>query len=67
MAEQAPAGNGNAFVYFIIGALVVGVAVLAYFAFAQNGGGGGQDGPQITIESPDISPPDDVDVEIDGD
>ncbi len=33
--ERRPSGGNNAFLYFVVGALVVGVAVLAWFMFGQ--------------------------------
>lgn len=69
MAEERSSGNG--FIYFVIGALVVAVAVIAYIALANNGGG---DSAEISIDTPDIEAPDlpgdgggDVDVEVDAD
>lgn len=33
--ERPTSGGGNGFLYFVVGALVVGVAVLAWFMFGQ--------------------------------
>lgn len=63
MAEPAERSGGNGFIYFVIGALVVAVAVIAWIALAN----GGQDGADITLEVPQVEAPevDLPDVEVD--
>lgn len=63
MAEPAERSGGNGFIYFVIGALVVAVAVIAWIALAN----GGQDSADITLEVPQVEAPevDLPDVEVD--
>ena len=71
MAEPADRSGGNGFIYFVIGALVVAVAVIAWIALAN---GGGRDTAEINLEVPEVDAPDidlpepdtpDVEVDID--
>ncbi|HJQ60839.1 MAG TPA: hypothetical protein VJ890_28300 [Vineibacter sp.] len=50
MAEQSSGGLGGG-LYFIVGAVVVAVAVLGYVVFGGQGAGGGKK-IDITIEAP---------------
>ncbi len=51
MAEQSSSGAGGA-LYFIVGGLVVIVAVLGYLVFGGHLGGSGSKKIDITIETP---------------
>ena len=51
MAEQTSSGVGGG-LYFIVGAVVVAVAVLGYFVFGGQLGFGGNKKIDITIEAP---------------
>lgn len=50
MADPTERSGGNGFIYFIVGALVVAVAVIAWIALANNGGDSGE----ITVNLPDV-------------
>ena len=50
MAEST--GNSNGGLYFIVGALVVAVLVIGFFAFGGSFGGGSSHKLDVTIETP---------------
>lgn len=56
MAEPADRNGGNGFVYFVIGALVVAVAVIAWIALA--GGNDGVNEADISLDAPAVEAPD---------
>lgn len=70
MAEPVERSGGG-FIYFIVGALVVAVAVIGYLALANNNGGA--DVAEIDIDTPEVEAPEmpaapdlpDIDVDID--
>jgi hypothetical protein len=50
MAEST--GNSNGGLYFIVGALLVAVLVIGFFAFGGSFGGGSSHKLDVTIETP---------------
>jgi hypothetical protein len=50
MAEST--GNSGGGLYFIVGALVIAVLVIGYFAFGGSLGGGSTKKLDVTIEAP---------------
>ena len=52
VADQIQTGGGHGGLYFIVGALVVVVAVGAFFLFGGKVSGPSNSGPSIKIEAP---------------
>ena len=48
MSENPPSGGGNTGLAFIVGAVVVVLAIVAYFVFAR--GGAGEETKQIDVD-----------------
>jgi len=55
MAEETTSGHGG--LYFIVGALVVVVAAVAFFVFGGDFGGTGDRKTDVRIEAPKAPPP----------
>jgi hypothetical protein len=57
MAEQSSSGGGNAGLAFIVGAVVVVLAIVAWFVFARGGVGGETKQVDIDVNLPEFSAP----------
>lgn len=57
MAEQSSSGGGNAGLAFIVGAVVVVLAIVAWFVFARGGVGGETKQADIDVNLPEVSAP----------
>lgn len=50
-------GSGNTGLAFIVGAIVVVLAVIAWFVFARGGGGGVPEQVDVNVDVPEVSAP----------
>ncbi|MBX9575781.1 MAG: hypothetical protein K2X07_09090 [Caulobacteraceae bacterium] len=58
MAEQSnSSGGGNTGLAFIVGAVVVVLAIVAYFVFARGGMGGETKEVNVDVSLPEVSAP----------
>lgn len=57
MAEQSNSGGGNAGLAFIVGAVVVVLAIVAWFVFARGGMGGETRQVEVDVNLPEVSAP----------
>ncbi|HEV7228226.1 hypothetical protein [Brevundimonas sp.] len=58
MAEQSnSSGGGNTGLAFIVGAVVVVLAIVAYFVFARGGMGGETKEVNVDVDLPEVSAP----------
>ncbi|WP_298126578.1 hypothetical protein [Brevundimonas sp.] len=57
MAEQSSSGGGNVGLAFIVGAVVVVLAIVAWFVFAGGGVGGETKQVDIDVNLPEVSAP----------
>jgi ABC-type transporter Mla subunit MlaD len=58
MAEQSnSSGGGNTGLAFIVGAVVVVLAIVAYFVFARGGMGGETKEVNVDVDLPQVSAP----------
>lgn len=57
MAEQSSSGGSNAGLAFIVGAVVVVLAIVAWFVFARGGVGGETKQVDIDVNLPEVSAP----------
>lgn len=56
MAENSNSGGGNAGLAFIVGAVVVVLAIVAYFVFARGGATENKD-ISVDVNLPEVSAP----------
>ncbi|WP_374599018.1 hypothetical protein [Brevundimonas sp.] len=57
MAENTSGGGGNAGLAFIVGGLLVVVAVIAWFVFGRGGGMGEAKDVNVDVNLPEVSAP----------
>ncbi|MFA4951500.1 hypothetical protein [Brevundimonas sp.] len=58
MAENTSGGGGNAGLAFIVGGLLVVVAIVAWFVFGRGGGMGGETKDvNVDVNLPEVSAP----------
>ncbi|MFC0632777.1 hypothetical protein [Brevundimonas balnearis] len=57
MAEDTRSGGGNAGIAFIVGGLVVVVAIIAWFMFANGGAPTAPDQVDVDVSLPEVSAP----------
>ncbi|WGM30986.1 hypothetical protein [Brevundimonas sp. NIBR11] len=57
MAENTSSGGGNTGLAFIVGAVVVVLAIVAYFVFVQGGMGGDTKKVDVDVNLPSVEAP----------
>ena len=57
MAENTSGGGGNAGLAFIVGGLLVVVAIIAWFVFGRGGVGGETKDVNVDVNLPEVSAP----------
>ncbi|WP_428149356.1 hypothetical protein [Brevundimonas sp.] len=57
MAENTSSGGGNTGLAFIVGAVVVVLAIVAYFVFARGGMGGDTRDVNVDVNLPSVEAP----------
>ena len=57
MAENTNSGGGNTGLAFIVGAVVVVLAIVAYFVFVQGGMGGETKKVDVDVNLPSVEAP----------
>ena len=57
MAENTNSGSGNTGLAFIVGAVVVVLAIVAYFVFANGGMGGDAKQVDVDVNLPSVEAP----------
>ncbi|MFN3354271.1 MAG: hypothetical protein ACK4Z5_11740 [Brevundimonas sp.] len=57
MAEDTRSGGGNAGIAFIVGGLVVVVAIIAWFVFANGGAPAAPEQVDVDVSLPEVSAP----------